>query len=407
MRLTRNVFGKTAKLIDSYSNYNPSPLSLKKFTDFGMQTLKMKTENEEYSRSLEKQSYVFLKEELLVRLALMTREMLYLPDRLIHTPSVKAVHSWYLKSFEEIFEFKETKNSDDDLKKFNRALNSVVERHRDVVQNMAMGILQVEETYGIDNKTGQNIQYFLDRFLMSRISIRMLINQHLLMFCEKNKLDEKSTQIGSIDPNCEVVSVLQDAYDNAKFLCDQYYLASPDNDLISKNIIQPDQDIKLVYVPGHLYHIAFELYKNAMRAVIESHGSAARSYPKIQTLVIKGEEDLSIRITDLGGGIPQSKLSHVFKYMYSSAPRPAITSDIYDTQSNAPLAGYGYGLPLSRLYARYFNGDLQLSSIDGHSTDACIYLRTLSKDANESLPLYNRTTESKYKNNRDRNSDWT
>ncbi len=126
---------------------------------------------------------------------------------------------------------------------------------------MAMGILQVEETYGIDNKTGQNIQYFLDRFLMSRISIRMLINQHLLMFDDKNKLDEKSTQIGSIDPNCEVVSVLQDAYDNAKFLCDQYYLASPDNDLIAKNITQPDQDIKLVYVPGHLYHIAFELYK--------------------------------------------------------------------------------------------------------------------------------------------------
>jgi hypothetical protein len=40
--------------------------------------------------------------------------------------------------------------------------------------------MQVEETYGIDTKTGQNIQYFLDRFLMSRISIRMLINQHCI-----------------------------------------------------------------------------------------------------------------------------------------------------------------------------------------------------------------------------------
>lgn len=29
------------------------------------------------------------------------------------------------------------------------------------------------------------------------------------------------------------------------------------------------------------------------------------------------------------------------------------------------LAGYGYGLPISRLYARYFGGDLQIISMEG------------------------------------------
>lgn len=43
---------------------------------------------------------------------------------------------------------------------------------------MAQGVIELKDTRDIDPSMELSIQYFLDRFYMSRISIRMLINQH-------------------------------------------------------------------------------------------------------------------------------------------------------------------------------------------------------------------------------------
>lgn len=75
-------------------------------------------------------------------------------------------------------------------------------------------------------------------------------------------------------------------------------------------------------------------------------------------------------MSDQGGGIPRSTSDQVFKYMYSTAPQPS-KSDAH----TVPLAGYGYGLPISRLYARYFHGDLVILSCEGFGTDAVIYMK--------------------------------
>lgn len=57
---------------------------------------------------------------------------------------------------------------------------------------------------------------------------------------------------------------------------------------------------------------------------------------------------------------------------------------------HAPLAGFGFGLALSRLYARYFGGDLTISSMEGYGTDAYVHLRATASDAVETLPRFDR-----------------
>ena len=122
---------------------------------------------------------------------------------------------------------------------------------------------------------------------------------------------------------------------------------------------------------------------------------------------IKGHEDVTIRVSDQGGGIPRRKTDLLFEYLYTTAPTPQLLSSCdmpgnFGMGTPAPIAGHGYGLPLSRyyfqnifwfhekiynyffphrLYARYFNGDLTLSSIEGYGTEVFVYLQALESEA--------------------------
>jgi pyruvate dehydrogenase kinase 2/3/4 len=38
------------------------------------------------------------------------------------------------------------------------------------------------------------------------------------------------------------------------------------------------------------------------------------------------------------------------------------------------MAGYGFGLPLTRLHARYFGGDMQIISMEGYGKTRALIL---------------------------------
>jgi len=380
MRLTRflrhSLFTKTISgKLDYYSQFRPSPLSIHQFVEFGRD-------------GDQKASYMFLRKELLVRLAGIMKEISLLPQELLHMPSVRLVREWYQQSFTELLHYEDLTPDMNSLHTFTENLKNILSRHAHVVETMAEGLMELKFSHGVDVTAERNLQYFLDRFYINRISIRMLINQHTLLF--GNVLPESPRHIGCIDPAMDVVAVVQDAYENAKFLCDRYYMVSPKLNVECKNAVDENNPVAVAYVPSHLYHIMFELLKNAMRAVVEYVGADNGDPPDLKVFVVKGKEDLSIKICDRGGGVCRNVVDQLFNYMYTSAPPPAKSGD------QAPLAGYGYGLPLSRLYARYFQGDIFLVSMEGYGTDACVYLRALPVDASELLPIYSSASRRVY-----------
>ncbi|KAG5843693.1 pyruvate dehydrogenase (acetyl-transferring) kinase isozyme 3, mitochondrial [Anguilla rostrata] len=374
MRLFRFLLTNATPKIEYYSRFSPSPLSIKQFLDFGQEN------------ACEKTSYMFLRKELAVRLANTMREVNLLPDNLLSQPSVKLVQTWYMQSFVELLEYENRRPEDPrTLNDFLDILIKIRNRHNDVVPTIAQGLLEYKEKFGFDPFISSNIQYFLDRFYTSRISFRMLINQHTLLFGnDTNPAHPK--HIGSIDPNCNVVEVVTDAYETAKMLCEQYYLIAPELKVQEFNGKAPKKPIQAVYVPSHLFHMLFELFKNSMRATVELHEGKPGDVPPVTALVTLGKEDLSIKISDKGGGVPLRKIDRLFNYMYSTAPTPSL-----EPSHAAPLAGFGYGLPISRLYARYFQGDLNLYSMEGVGTDAVIYLKALSSESFERLPVFNKS----------------
>jgi pyruvate dehydrogenase kinase 2/3/4 len=210
-----------------------------------------------------------------------------------------------------------------------------------------------------------------------------------------NTLQAHPDYVGIICTSCRLHDIASEAIENARFVCEEHYgmFKAPPVQLICP------RELTFAYVPGHLSHILFELLKNSLRAIVERYGPEPSSsgdegngsgrqyipapggnFPPIKVIVVEGNEDITIKISDEGGGIPRSAVPLVWTYMYTTmdveargkggskgsygssvgggsygAKLEAIQNGGGPTNEfAAPMAGFGYGLPLSRLVSRLF-----------------------------------------------------
>lgn len=168
------------------------------------------------------------------------------------------------------------------------------------------------------------------------------------------------------------------------------------------------------YILSHLEYIIGELLRNSFQASVEQRKNGSSCPPPIEVLVCESAQHVIIRISDQSGGIPREILPHLWSFSKGprrdarlenlhKVPKMAATmqevkatksegegsksryeSSLSQLTSRPPNLRLGIGLPMSRIYAEYWAGSLELHSLEGYGVDAFLQIPKLG-NKNEQL----------------------
>lgn len=353
---------------------------------------------------------LFLKKELPIRLAKMLGDLESLPYGLSQTSSIASLREIYVSTFNQIVNYP-TKDIEQDYTPFVDLLKVILRNHRYVVPMTAMGLVEMKRGNPTISDLSTSCPFlgqFLTKFFLSRIALRLL-TAHLIC-CVEGWKDYSA----EIHHNCDFDEICEAIAADVTNICNHNYGRAPVIEVRSR------LKKKFTYLPGHIHVILFELLKNSCRAVCEFHKDSI-NLPPIQVIVVGGGNEVSIKIQDEGGGIPLDDINKIWLYTYSSA---RISEDTWDDKKlvnalkgslvfyklpgklettlgesegvpdehedervdlfggivDAPMAGFGYGLPIARVYATFFGGSMDLKSVHRHGTDTYVFLPFIKPD---------------------------
>lgn len=205
----------------------------------------------------------------------------------------------------------------------------------------------------------------------------------------------------------------------AKVVQDIAKEACGSQDPIPKVILEGHLEATFPYILSHLEYIIGELLRNSIQAVIERKMDPP---PPIEVLICEAPQHVIIRVSDQGGGVPREILPYLWSFSKGprsqarlknllqvpkmaatmqelklpdhsnaspnrTAHRGSITSQDSSLSSltfRPPNLRLGMGLPMSRVYAEYWAGSLELHSLEGYGVDAFLQISKLG-NKNEQL----------------------
>ena len=261
---------------------------------------------------------------------------------------------------------------------------------------------------------------------MQRISRRVIAEQHLALteafhspWHLSGAPEAALDSIGDVFLRCNAKQVIQECAGRIKQLAITKY--GP-NTILPEIKLEGHLDANFPYVISHLQYIIGELLRNSVQAIIESKLGLTVAPPPICILICETPQHVIIRISDQGGGIPKDELQTIFSFskspksqahlenfaqtprvsatmqeLTSSECRPAganskcdgkaLVGSLGSLTSRSPNLRLGMGLPMSRIYAQYWAGSLEVQNLEGYGCDAFLQV---SKFGNKNEQLSTR-----------------
>eukprot|EP00656_Telonema_subtile_P046320 TRINITY_DN5271_c0_g1_i5.p1 TRINITY_DN5271_c0_g1~~TRINITY_DN5271_c0_g1_i5.p1 ORF type:complete len:321 (-),score=67.38 TRINITY_DN5271_c0_g1_i5:19-981(-) len=295
-----------------YAFRNPVPVTLRELYHFG----------ENPSRKTLVLIAQFLQKELPVRFAQRLRDLKRLPFGLAETPSMKEVRECYITSFERVDEHPPIQTEEDEAA-FSEMIREIKGNHKQVQTHIHNS---VQELICMSKERSEHIDLsrVLDSFYMSRLSIRMLTGQYMSL------QQVQPGMIGMIEVDCSPAKQAYAAAADAAALCEAHYGRAPAVNVIGNT------ELTFSYIPSHLHYMFLELLKNSMRATCKHHADADE-LPPITVVLAEGDQDVSIKVTDRGGGIARDGMNRLWSYTYTTCL--LYTSDAADEEDSVDLGG--------------------------------------------------------------------
>jgi pyruvate dehydrogenase kinase 2/3/4 len=218
----------------------------------------------------------------------------------------------------------------------------------------------------------KRLQHFLDHFHTARIGIRFLMGHYLSihrdsLIPQSARTAQFKNHVGIICRKTPIDDILHWAADDARLLAQLWYGVS-DVPEIQVECRLPNQ---YVLVPTHVHHMMVELFKNSLRATMEYRRDPYEHEP-IKTIVTcpdttpsSATKSIIISVIDKGKGMSVEAQKQIWSYFYTTASpedqflalqnllqraHEGIIGTMADSHHETiPIAGLGYGIPITRL----------------------------------------------------------